>query len=313
MKELFGDDIMHAKRSDLAIRSIWSDIGGFFGDVGCGILAASVGVPAFLYSAAIFAAENHGASTSLNADQQFFTFPVHGDIANTGPVRMFYQATRAIGFDKDAVKGTTFNRDVYTALPNALNGADPVFKYLIKNVILHELSHVLQYKDLGYNLVRFADKYSFEVCKDGYWNMWLEKQARASQNMVDALLVDNDGWQFYVAWATRNLGFGTYGLGYPTVRTYVRLPADPRGPIIELPFQHGLLQVIPRSSFRVFTADEIRKRTLSSGCKITKLCKRKAEPLQEGQPIGGHPDVGRLLWLMWLNDNELTALKPGFL
>jgi hypothetical protein len=288
---LGGDDF-----PPLTKRSIWSDIGSFFGDIGCGIAAALVGYPLFMASAAIFSAENNGLSVPISDDQNFFIFPVHGDIATSGPVRMFYQATRPVGFNTDKVQATTFNRDVYTAHQNARTGSDPNFVWTVQAILLHELTHVLQYRDHDYNLNTYALEYCFQYCDDGGYpagvgqpGMPLEVEAFGHQNDVDDLL-QLPGFEFYQIWSSGNLAFGDGGLGFPVQRSFATLTGDPRGTILELWFQYGLMQIIPDTAFRTFNSAEGSIRAQAQ-CSFLPKCSNinRRNPNPQPMPPDGPP------------------------
>jgi hypothetical protein len=248
-----------------------------------------------LYFAAVFSAENNGLSVPVSDDQNFFIYPVHGDIATSGPVRMFYQATRSIFFNTNEVQGTTFNRDVYTAHQIARTGNDPNFVWNIQNILLHELTHVLQYRDDGYNLNTYAIEWLFQLCKDGYPNgpgapgMALEVEAFGNQNAVDDLL-QSPGFEFYQIWSSRNLAYGTNGLGFPVQRSFATLIGDPRGTILELWFQYGFMQIIPQTSFRTFNSAEGSIRA-GSECQRLPQChfNRRRKPDPKPIPPDGPP------------------------
>ncbi|KAI9892877.1 MAG: hypothetical protein M1814_001036 [Vezdaea aestivalis] len=277
---------LNAKRS-LNPDHVRRGLGSIFGDIACGIAAAIVGPIAFLYSATVFAAENDGNDVGLSDDQQFFVYPVHGDIATSAPVKIYYRATRSVGFARDEVIGTTFNKKFYTYLGNAATRNDPRFVFMTKNVLLHEFAHVLQYKRYNYDLVAYGDKYAFELCKDGYNNMFLENEARSKENAADQLLLDQRGRQFFDVWSGNNL---VGRLGFPTATIYTTVSGDPRGLIIELSFQRGLIQIISDTSFRTFTNSEISARGKAT-CSPNAKChnRREAKPLP---PISvGAPDI----------------------
>ena len=68
--------------SPLAKRNFWDTLGGIFGSIGCGAVAL-VGLPLFLAVKEDFDILNH-VSEGITTDQQFFAFPVYGNLALTG-------------------------------------------------------------------------------------------------------------------------------------------------------------------------------------------------------------------------------------
>lgn len=73
----------HRTNSSIHALAFWDEVGDFFGDFACGVVAG-VGLPFFLSSAAIFAAENDGLGRPITPDQSFYIFPLYGDIATSG-------------------------------------------------------------------------------------------------------------------------------------------------------------------------------------------------------------------------------------
>lgn len=268
--ELGGDDFPPLS---LLKRGLWDDLK----DIGCGIVAALT-IPVYLYNAAVFRGGNHDP-VSITDDQNFFIFPVHGDIASSGPVQVFYQDIRPFGFGHAI--GTTFNRDVYTVFQNAPEGNfSPTFKDLIRKILLHELTHVLQYRSMGYSLFDFGIDYLFQACRYGYNDMPLENEARGNEARMDGLLF-LPGLQFYQAWSSLGL---KPTLGFPVQQTYTTLTGDPRGTILELHFQYGFMQLISGTSFRTFNSDGASLRQQAQ-CTHLRPCRPRRGP----EPPGGHP------------------------
>ncbi|KAI9888732.1 MAG: hypothetical protein M1814_006464 [Vezdaea aestivalis] len=251
-------------------RNLFTRIGKILGDIACGVAGAAVGPASFLFFSSEFSLLNSDPGVGLTDDQQYFVHAVHGDIATSAPVQIYYQATRPLGFTSPETVGTTFNKKWYTYLPNAPWRSDPRFEWMMQKVILHEFQHVVQYRAYGYSLIRYGDKYSFEVCKEGYNNMFLENEARSKENAADQLLTDPKGKKFFDAWAARGL---RGPLGFPTRPTYTAID----GGIVELPFQNGVIQLDSGNQWRSFTTAELSAKAYIN-CKSDLRCRHLLKP-----------------------------------
>lgn len=228
-------------------------------------------------------------ASSTSPEQDFFLYPVWGNLAHDGPVKIFYQATRAPFFK--GTSGTTFNRNIFTRLTpiqsfSESNHRD--FEFLVQTLI-HEFTHVDQYRRKGYDITSFGYEYLFQWCSNGgYDKITLEVDAYATQHKVDSLLFfdvnHQQGNEFFQVWRTRNLG---PQLGNPIAQTYTSLSPSLR----ELPFQRGTLQIQDGPCFRTFTTDEILAREAAK-CSTTAKCfaKRVPRPLMNTKgPKDGDP------------------------
>ncbi|KAI9796927.1 MAG: hypothetical protein M1833_005873 [Piccolia ochrophora] len=280
-----ADDKPLERRSSLVRRNIFDDIGDFFGDIGCSIATTAVGVPLFLYSAAVFSLENAGNGQKVTDTQNFFFNPIVGDIALSGPATVYYKAVRSVGFNREEVGGTTFNRDIYTKHEKSNDPTDPKFRDLT-NLLLHELAHVQQYRARNYNLVTYAHEYAFQLCKHGYSNMRLEKQAEAVEGDADKLF-DGDGRWFFNIWQAKGL---RPSLGFPKQAHFATLDVKPCGRAIELPFENGVLQIKVGEGYRTFTSAEINTRQAAQ-CATQPPCpKRKIR--RDPNPLPPPPQPG---------------------
>ena len=234
---------------DLATRSMLVERGllSLFGDIGCSIAAAAVGVPLILSARTAFAILNIGRGTSVTDDQNFYINPVHGDIATSAPVKIYYAAHRPPFFYAYA---TTFNKDVYV---QPKSDHDPTFENVVR-LLLHEIEHVQQYRDFGYSVTLFAYKYAFQICKYKYNNAPLENDARAKENAAYDLLDDPVGQWFHRIWSDRSL---KSTLGFPTQVRRKTVRVQPCGEALELPFQQGVLQIRLGDGYRVYNSWEL--------------------------------------------------------
>ncbi|KAL8719363.1 MAG: hypothetical protein Q9225_003620 [Loekoesia sp. 1 TL-2023] len=274
---------------------LWNWIKG----AGCAVFATAA-VPGYLLAAADLAIAN-GDGQPLNSDLIYQMYPVHGDLATSGPVKVYYQAVRPPFFGNAA--GITINRNIYIILPpppsftwQQYPQVYPQFLSLSK-LLRHELQHVKQYHDSSYNLVTFAHKYLFQFCKaGGYSKNPLEQEATAQEYGLNTELSKYSvNVQFFLVWRT----FGLIGpLGYPVEDHNHGLGT----PIIEKRFERGVLQLRDREKdgtycFRTFSAEEVYNRDATCVTPTVNLCNKMRKRAQdqrthdkEGNPIGGDPD-----------------------
>ena len=195
-----GDDLPAFQK-----RSFW----GVFGTAICGLFATSFH-GWFLLAAADFRAINHDPRT-LTEDQNFFIYPVHGDIATSGPVSVYWQATRAAFFNLFGAAGTTFNRDVYVLDEFLSVGSYTDFdKQFVSGIITltHEITHVLQYRQDGYDLPDYAYDYLFQYCKARFsytGNAW-KSRPTLSKHSTRVSGPSQDGLSLSYGGTTRSRG-----------------------------------------------------------------------------------------------------------
>lgn len=231
------------------------------------------------------------------------------------------------------VAGTTFNRDIYIKSAAANSWTSGNFEWTTR-LLLHELEHVQQYSEKGWNLPAFGLSYLFGWCKAGfsYASIPQEVQARQwevsnlasfegmavstngpAQSRVDSLLYwPSPGRYFFDIWKKKNL---QPALGYPIAQTYSNVAGTPD--TMELPFQLGALQVqrTPQLCYRIFSNGELVQRA-AAGCQMIPKCKRSAMPKQKDCRPGddcepprppGHPDPDDVSF----DHVPCEALPPG--
>ncbi|KAI4265205.1 MAG: hypothetical protein L6R35_007167 [Caloplaca aegaea] len=289
---------------NLGKREIGPRGGGLWGWIkgaGCAVFATAA-VPGYLLAAADLAVANRRGQR-LNEDLLYQMWPVHGDLALSAPVTVYYQATRPPFFGN--AQGITMNRDVYVILPpppaftwQQYKDVYPQFLNLAK-LLRHELQHVKQYHESSYNLVTFAHRYLFEFCKaGGYSKNPLEIQAQEQEYGLNTNLgLYSLNVQFFLIWRT----FGLVGsLGYP-VEEHSHRPDDIGSPILEKNFKNGVLQTRDRETdgtycFRTFSAEDIWNRDATCTTPTINPCnkiKKRAQDTRlhdkEGNPIGAEP------------------------
>src|SRR5690606_24124601 len=130
--------------------------------------------------------------------------------------RVTYNAKAPIGFNKNY--GTAFGRRVYLKQNPGKFCANPGFVNSL-NLILHETTHTVQYRNVNYSLERFGLEYLYKFCRAGfsYSKNAMEAQARDKADDLDNTLLSNRGMQFFRTLVAK----GLVGLlGYPTVTTF---------------------------------------------------------------------------------------------
>lgn len=205
------------------------------------------------------------------------------------------EATRAPFFM--GTSGTTSNRKIFTCLVNVPSFSESSYLdfEILMQTLIHEFTHVDQYRRLGYDIAAFGYEYLFQWCSNGgYDKITLEVDAYATQHKVDSLLLfkrDNQrGNEFFQVWRTRNLG---PLLGNPIAQTYTNIPG---GGIRELPFQLGTLQIQDGPCFGTFTSAEITARE-NSKCSSNPICHARRDarppinPPKDGDPGPSGPRI----------------------
>ncbi|KAL8916130.1 MAG: hypothetical protein Q9208_008697 [Pyrenodesmia sp. 3 TL-2023] len=241
--------------SDIARRELISNIGSWIRkiatsiaksvqelirDISCFIFSAVV-IPGFMLLDLLMLVLNAGNGEATTADQDFFINPLYGSTSHDDDVQVHYNATSAFpGF-----AGFTFGNRIYL---NHLHqhrwsaAADPPLLRdlnfrLTTTVLLHELTHVMQYKTFNDSHSAFAWAYLKGYCNAGfnYRRNPFEAEAIEKQRQVNKLLRDELGSQFMDKWKLNNWAAT---LGLPTAREYVIYPDRPGH--YSLPFQHGV-------------------------------------------------------------------------
>ena len=101
-------------------------------------------------------------------DQDYFIDPLHGFVSHDDGVHVYYNARFAPGFGNAAA--TTFGRRIYMRADDSATVASPPlvqqsgFQQRTKT-LLHEFTHVKQYKALFYDESLFGLRYLFAYCK----------------------------------------------------------------------------------------------------------------------------------------------------
>ena len=199
--------------------------------------------------------------TTTTPDQDFFVTPSHGDLAHSAPVDIYYNAEAAPYVDR---YGITFNRQVYLNISQVRDLGVNNYLDFRRNVhlLIHEFTHVEQYRDRDWDIAQFGHEYTFQLCKAGFdpTALPLEQEAYGREGEVDALLVPGlPGNAFFWIWKFANL---QPALGFPIARA--PSSPDPNDRLIELPFQNGVLQISNPGEdtplYRTFTNQEIALR-----------------------------------------------------
>jgi hypothetical protein len=250
-------------------------------------VAAGTALPFYLKYAGIFK-ELHRVSWPQGKpshDQQFFVFPLHG-ASISRDVTIFYESRRPPGF-KDTY-GSVFGRNVYIRYDDAPKGSDPNFTAFTR-LLLHELTHSVQYRDRNWSLVRFGTDYLFKYCKAGwsYSKNEMEKEADNKAARLEPLLTDKNGTPFFKAWRTRSSV--SNALGFPTQTSYKNISTSPV--LRELEFQKGIMQTDHRGCHRIFTGGDIDARKASQ-CTMRSCNRPRSPPTNwQGPPPCDHAKI----------------------
>jgi len=128
-------------------------------------LFATVGLPGYFAVATLLGIENSfQIPKSTTADQDFFIFPLHGNISHDNGIRIFYNAKLPPGFGDTS--GVTIGRNIYVRSGvNTTIASDAGFPNAT-SILLHEFTHsTKQYQAHGYDLASFAGQHLFNFCK----------------------------------------------------------------------------------------------------------------------------------------------------
>ncbi|KAL8916285.1 MAG: hypothetical protein Q9208_008596 [Pyrenodesmia sp. 3 TL-2023] len=189
---------------------------------------------------------NQGVSTT--PDQDYFISPLHGSVSHNDDIRIFYGARFFLGFEK--ADGVCFGKKIYIRADQSATTAttpllgDLAFRRKTK-LLLHEFTHVKQYRELGYVKEFFGARYLYNYCTAGldYDENALEKEADAKAEQVNGLLDNDIGTQFFDKWKTNNWA---EPFGFPDQKNYTEYPTRPGQ--FYLRFQNGGLTLLCNSA-----------------------------------------------------------------
>lgn len=212
----------------------------------CAIFSA-ITLPGFMVADVAFSQingspGNQGVQTTI--DEDYFINPLHGSFSHNDRI-LIYWGAKFLPL-MDAVDAITFGKVIYMrADASAVTANIPLlgdlaFRKNTKN-LLHEFTHVQQYRDFGYIDPLFGSKYLFDYCVAGYSYKEdiMEKEAYAKQEEVDALLDDDIGTQFFDKWKIRNYA---NSFGFPSQKTYRDNQGGPNN--YYLPFDTGGIPLV---------------------------------------------------------------------
>ncbi|KAI4141949.1 MAG: hypothetical protein LQ341_003366 [Variospora aurantia] len=217
-------------------------------DIEC-TLFSMVTLPGYLFSDLGFLTLNAFNGQPTTADQDYFINPLHGSFSHTDDVQVYYGATFAPGFGAN-VAGVTFGSRIYLRTDSSAISAstpllqDRAFQQKTK-LLLHEFTHVKQYKNLGYFHPTFALAYMKSYCLAGYnyENNRFEVEAYQKQEQVNRLLTGVIGTQFMDKWKQNNW---VSAFGLPTNQDYNEYPNLPGQYFLQ--FQNGGIQLVCNSA-----------------------------------------------------------------
>ena len=136
-------------------------------DVVCGVFGV-VGTPFYEAVNLLFQALNSGTSRAPTTnDQDFFIFPLHGPVSHDDNIVVYYSAKFPPGFG--GRYGVTMGSTIYLVYPFASSShGGPQFEEDVRG-LLHEFTHIMQYKDFGYFTPAFGAKYLFNHCRVSFY------------------------------------------------------------------------------------------------------------------------------------------------
>jgi hypothetical protein len=99
-------------------------------------------------------------------DQDFYLFPVYGTISHADGIVINYDAAYPPFFESfGSVDAITLHNIIYTkSLASSASYTDPQFSAATR-ILIHEFTHITQYKALGYFGSGFGTKYLYQFCK----------------------------------------------------------------------------------------------------------------------------------------------------
>lgn len=208
-------------------------------NIGCGVWSAAA-TPVFTGGAYLFEAvnSNHpGVPTS--DDQDFYIFPVHGSLSHDDNISIHYNATFPWPIPVGRV-AITWGKDIYVNSygANVADRTDVKFEYITRKM-LHELTHVQQFKSLGYITPAFGAKYLFQHCMVGfkYLAIPMEIAAKANEAVMDHILRDPIGREFQRLYNDQGL---QASLGLPNAKSFTGPDASWN---YQLLLQNGLMTI----------------------------------------------------------------------
>ncbi|KAL8652105.1 MAG: hypothetical protein Q9210_002878 [Variospora velana] len=205
----------------------------------CFIFSALI-TPGFLFTDLSFLVLNPGNGEPTTADQDYFINPLHGSwISPDDNIRLYYDSSFApnLGW----FVGITFGNRIYLKLDrSAINVNTPLLLDLSfrgrTRLLLHEYTHVKQYRDFNDSQAAFGFAYLKAYCQYhfSYRANPFEDEAFEKQEQVNKLLQDPIGTLFMDKW---KLNDWAARIGSPTRTDYETHPDRPGE--YHLRFQRG--------------------------------------------------------------------------
>ena len=212
----------------------------------------------------------NSAGDTTSRDQNYFLYPIHGDLLRKVNIRIHYDSKFPLGLGL-IFNGLTFGRHVYLTESALFSGLK--FNEAFKNqvhLLIHELAHCKQYQDMDWSVSRFSWKYFRELCKAGlnYEKNVFESEAFELEDEIDDLLYTLSGNHFFQIWRDREL-FAL--LGYPVAKTFTVLDEGMAG-LDELEFERGVMQVSVRGCYRYGSKATIDEQPLTCAASHSGAC-----------------------------------------
>jgi hypothetical protein len=281
-------DYNHHHRTQIERRDIWGDIANFFGDLGCDAFATTA-IAGFALLAGYFDEYSVYTTPATNQDLFFAHAAMQGIPSN---IKVDYYGPFS-GFPYDTF-GITFGTNIYlnqlfhsTTTYNTVDPTDIDSDFsFTTSVVTHEIRHVLQYRDHGWNQASFGYDYLYNFCKSGfnYNQNPFEVEAFAIQASIQPLL-SGSGAAFFNIWGAKDL---QGELGYPSTTT-INLGSWMGDSVEELDFDYGKLEIRLNSRFyRVWVGSDLA--VLNGGyCQIVQIPNPNPHPGKGCPPACGKP------------------------
>ncbi|KAM6517621.1 hypothetical protein FSOLCH5_008588 [Fusarium solani] len=200
----------------------------------------------FRWAARRFRKKNPGSGMRPHHTHMFFLYPLHRSLfdANIRPRVWFHARWVAPRFLKSA--GVTFLKRVYVLAKYAPfrrhdSAASQKAFFDQTWLLAHQYQHVKQYREVGWDIGKFADKYIYGWCMAGkkYSKNPMEISAnKAADKLLPLLKTETRFFRFWQRDLLR------HDLGYPVQTSYHNAGKDLR----QLSFQRGAMQLDTRKS-----------------------------------------------------------------
>jgi len=245
-------------------------IGTIFQPVVCGAVSKFI-TPGYDQAASVFQLLNVGREPAVTTmEENFFLYALFGDLVYDD-IKVYYGASFVPGWDPETT-GVTMGRNVYFRA-----GKDSNPDKFDGNVreLAHELAHCKQYRNHGWSIAAFGERYLYQWCAAGFsyrGNSFEQEAYQVSEEVMPRLLGET-GKKYFDLWQRRD---EVAGLGFPTAGPPVAV-AGAVGKMWEMKFQLGYVMLNERGCFKVLTAEEDEARKWAT-CKRVNCLELRVAP-----------------------------------